>query len=453
MTDVTLVYPYFRPSNDNSIFRFPPLGLGYIAACLQEDGFSVELVDCTFMGQEEALRKIRLSKPKIIGIQSVFSLKEKTFEFADLLRNEADLLVAGGPLPMTNPTEFLKHFDVVAIGEGERTMTDLARTHENGDLSSVKGIWFNASSKGQERFTGEREFIQDLDRIPFPAREFFDNRSYMSYYAKHFRYTTTSIMTSRGCPFSCDFCSRPVFGDKFRSRSAGNIVEEAALVRNLGYSRLWFADDCFTLNRKRIITVCNELIRQHVSIGWECLSRVDTIDREVARNMRKSGCIRVFFGIESGNDEILRVMRKQITTRQAAEAVRIMKQEGIQVGAFFILGYPGENQKTILDTVKFASSLPLDYLSFTLPYPIPGTPLFDRVKDKIFIDDWEEPKNFNLFKHKLMFNSSVSEAKLKLAIAKGMIQSEIRKFMGDSGYKLVGTPFEMATNVIYEFMR
>jgi anaerobic magnesium-protoporphyrin IX monomethyl ester cyclase len=280
----------------------------------------------------------------------------------------------------------------------------------------------------------------------------FDNDAYKNYYLKRFGYSTTSVMTSRGCPFQCDFCSRPVFGNRFRSRSAKNVADEASVVRELGYGRIWFADDCFTLSRKRLVNICQELTNKRVDIGWECLSRVDTVDSEVAEKMKRAGCVRVFFGIESGNDSVLKIMRKQATTKQAEDAVNIFKQAGVQVGAFFIVGYPGENDRTILDTVRFASSLPLDYLSFTLPYPIPGTPLFSRLKNMMQSDDWEEPSGFHFIKHKLLFSSAFSENKLKFAIFKGMTQFYLRKYLGTKLYSILGKPYEHVTDTVYNIL-
>jgi len=168
--------------------------------------------------------------------------------------------------------------------------------------------------------------------------------------------------------------------------------------------------------------------------------------------MKQAGCIRMFFGIESGNDSILALMKKQITTKQVHKALFLCRDSGIKAGAFFIVGYPGENDKTVLETIKFASSLPLDYLSFTLPYPIPGTPFYERLNGELISDEWEEPKNINLVKHKLLFDSRLSERKLKFAIIKGMIQFYVRKHLGKNGYKLLGTPFETLTNTIYNLM-
>ncbi|NIO36163.1 radical SAM protein [Candidatus Bathyarchaeota archaeon] len=180
---------------------------------------------------------------------------------------------------------------------------------------------------------------------------------------------------------------------------------------------------------------------------------MDTIDKEMAKKMKQAGCIRVFFGMESGNDSVLALMKKQATTKQAKEAVHTAKQSGIQVGAFFIVGYPGETNKTVLDTLRFASSLPLDYLSFTLPYPIPGTHLYDRVKDDMVLDNWEEPRRLHLIEHKLLYHSSFSEAKLKFAILKATVQFKLRKYLGTRVYKLIGLPFERLTDLLFRLMR
>ncbi len=451
-TAVTLVYPYFCPSNDRSIFRFPPLGLGYIASHLKQHSISVDLVDCTFLTQEEALEKIRNSDPKIIGIYSMFSMKNKAIQMAKLLRKNCELLVAGGPLPTLNIEDFLQDFDIVVIGEGEETTLELAHGLDKGDdLTRVKGIAYMKNNRVE--LNPPRGFIEDLDNIPFPARELFDNQAYKSYYSQRFKYTVTSMITSRGCPFNCDFCSRPIFGNRFRTRSAANIVDEMERVLTLDYDRIWFADDCFTLERKRLIEICNEIAQRGITIEWECLSRVDTIDREVTDKMKRAGCVRMFFGIESGNNSVLALMKKQANTKQAKEAVGVTKLSGIQVGAFFILGYPGENDETVLDTVRFASSLPLDYLSFTFPYPIPGTPLYARLKDRIVDDDWTEPKSLRLIGHKLLYRSSFSEAKLKFAILKGAVQFGLRKYLGARIYMLIGAPFEALTDFVFKLLR
>src|SRR5208337_1940216 len=451
---VALVYPYFHPSKDNSIFRFPPLGLGYLAAALKAHGFEVELVDCTFMQFSQAVEQVVRTRAQIVGFYSMFSMKKTTFEMAETIKarsgGDCGLLVVGGPMPSWSPESFLNPFDVVAVGEGEETMVELANCVSRGiALSNVRGIVF----KDNDRIvhTKPRPFIRNLDSLAYPSRELFDNQAYQKYYLDRFGYSTSSMITSRGCPFSCDFCSRPIFGVDMRSRSVDSIVGEVEQIKALGYSRVWFADDCFTLNRTHLLNVCNELNRRGVDIGWECLSRVDTMDVEVAEGMKRAGCLRVFFGIESGSNSVLGLMNKCITTAQAKRAVYSAKSVGLKVGAFFIVGYPGESNKTVLETVHFAAGLPLDYLSFTLPYPIPGTPLYERVKDKgVAIDDWEEPKNYSLIRHKLLYASGFSERKLKFAIGKAHVQFYGRKYLGKVGYSILGEPFERLTDGAFE---
>src|SRR3972149_6604728 len=414
MTTVTLVYPFFRPSPDKSIFRFPPLGPAYIVSYLRHHGVSASLVDCTFLTENEAVDRVRNSEPKIVGIYSMFSMKTPALRMARLLRDHCQMLVAGGPLPTLRPEDFMEEFDIAGVGEGEKTMLELAEAVEGGrSLSTIKGI----------------------------------------VYKEKFGYTVTSVITSRGCPFQCDFCSRAVFGHKFRTRSAANVVNEMEDVKSLGYERIWFSDDCFTLNKKRLLSICDELIRRRLDIEWECLSRVDTIDMETAQKMKRAGCVRVFFGLESGNDAVLKLMHKRASVKEAKRAVLTSKTAGIKVGAFFIVGYPGETDETILDTLRFASSLPLDYLSFSVPYPIPGTSLYDRVKDSIEFEDLNQPKHLSVTDHKLIYRSSFSEAKLKLAIVKGSAQFKLRKKLGDRGYRVLGGALEHLTDYAFRVLR
>ena len=331
---VVLVYPFFHPANDNSIFRFPPLGLGYIAAALEQQGVEVELVDCTFQKQEQALARVVNARPDVVGFYCMFSMKKTTLELARTLRpqlNPSCLFIVGGPLPSWAPEGFLGVFDAVAVGEGEQTMAELVQCITvNKSFLDIKGLVYQDGDKFVH--TEPRAFVADLDSLPFPTRSHFDNDAYKNYYSKNFHYTTTSMITSRGCPFNCDFCSRPIFGADMRTRSVNNIVDEVEQIARLGYDRVWFADDCFTLNNKHLTAVCEELANRHLDVGWECLSRVDTMNADVAAAMKRSGCIRVFFGIESGNDSVLGLMNKRITTEQAKRAVATAKAAGIKVG-------------------------------------------------------------------------------------------------------------------------
>jgi anaerobic magnesium-protoporphyrin IX monomethyl ester cyclase len=299
--------------------------------------------------------------------------------------------------------------------------------------------------------TGPRRPRYDLDSLPFPARELYDHNAYKSYYQAHHGYTITSMITSRGCPFDCDFCSRPIFGRTFRSRSPKNIVDEMEVIAGYGYERIWLADDIFPLNRKIGLAVCDEIVKRGLDIEWECLCRADIMDYELARRMRRAGCVRVFFGLESGNDRVLRLMNKRLTVEKSRRAVHAVDAAGIRAGAFFILGYPGETNETMLDTIRFASSLPLDYFSFTIPYPIPGTGLYEKLKGRIIVDEWRKPRR-GRYKHRLIYKSEFSPWKLRFGITKAHLQARMRRRLG-SGYRLVGPVFEKATDLIFRAMR
>ena len=449
MGNVVLVYPYFIGSK-RSEFRFPPLGLGYLASQLREHGITVEIVDCTFLGGlDEAVQHVKDMSPSIIGIYSMFTMKDNALILGERLKDHCELLVAGGPQPSSDPEAFLDLFDVVIIGEGEETVLEIVEGKKS--LREVRGVAFmekyNESSRLPENMviTEPRGLIPDLDSIPFPARDIFDNQSYIAYYREMGLRPTTSIMSSRGCVFKCDFCSQPIYGNTFRERSPSNIVDEIAEILELGYEKVVFQDDCFTLTKERVVDFCLEVIQKGTSFEWECLSRVDSLDEDTALLMKRAGCSRVFFGLESGSDKILRIMNKQTDKKRAVEAINSAKKVGIKAGAFFIIGYPGETNATLIETINFAGSLGLDYLSFNFPYPIPGTGLFEKLKDDLIGAESQTDRN------QLLFKSHISERKLRFAEYKGMTQHRISKALGPfSG--ILQWPFQMATDAILRMM-
>lgn len=434
MTSVLLIYPFFMPRRDRSIFRFPPLGLGYLASSLEEAGHSVTILDCTFMKRDEALHFANTANAEVVGIYCKVTLVEDCLWFAQNLRQKCKLLIAGGPLPTCEPHRFLDEFDIVVRGEGEKTLVELLRAREQGiDWDSVAGIMYRKQelSRGAEIVaTPARPFIKDLDHLPHPARGLFPNDSYIRFGRKKYGYSISTVMSTRGCPFHCEFCSNVVFGNSFRERVPVSVVDEIEEVLDLGYDRIAFADDVFTLKRSRVLAICAEIRKRGLQFKWECLGRVDTIDYELALEMKAAGCAKIFFGIESGSDDILKLMKKQITTSQARKAVLDAHKAGLEVGAFFILFYPGESDDTVLETLRFASSLPLEYLGLTMPYPLPGTPLFERTKDQI-IRMWN-PDDSLLWSHVLTYDSEFSETKMWFGILKGHAQFEMRKRLGRS---------------------
>jgi anaerobic magnesium-protoporphyrin IX monomethyl ester cyclase len=455
MTSVLLIYPFFLPRRDRSVFRFPPLGVSYLAASLQQAGHAVHLIDCTFLDRKQALERARAVQAEVVGIYCMVTMLEDCFHFAKELRTSCKLLVAGGPLPTCDPEAFLDYFDLVVRGEGEQTMVELLRAYETQTgLAEVAGIVYRTEAawpaSGGLVYTPERKFQKNLDRLPFPARALLPNESYIRYGKKKYGYAITTVMSTRGCPFRCEFCSNVVFGGSYRERSPQNVVDEVEAALALGYERISFADDVFTLRNERVVRVCREIRRRGLKFGWECLGRVDALDEATALEMKAAGCTRIFFGIESGNEKMLELMNKKITLEAARRAVEAAHRAGLEVGAFFILCYPGDTDDTVLETLRFATSLPLDYLGLSMPYPLPGTELYKRVKDRIR-RDWH-PDESPFGSHVLIFEADFSEAKMWFGIMKGRAQFEIKKRMGKLAPLLLPL-FEKPTDALFRLLR
>jgi anaerobic magnesium-protoporphyrin IX monomethyl ester cyclase len=475
MTSVLLVYPFFRRSLDRSRFRFPPLGVAYVAAALRDAGHAVEVLDCTFLSREEALRKALAAPAAVVGIYCMVTMLDDCLVLATALRQHDGgpgaargggpgaarrgerLLVAGGPLPTCEPSAFLAQFDAVVRGEGEQTMVELLAAFEAGTkLDGVPGVVCrrnadaSAESGQASACAPPRPFETELDRLAFPARELLPNGQYIEFGRRKYGFSITTVMSTRGCPFACEFCSNVVFGHSYRERSASNVVDEVEQALALGYDRISFGDDVFTLNARRVLEICDEIGRRGLRFDWECLGRVDTFDQATARAMRQAGCFRIFFGIESGNDRILKLMNKQITTAQAAAAVEAARDAGLEVGAFFIVCYPGETDDTVLDTLRFATSLPLDYLGLTMPYPLPGTALFDRIGDRV-TRQWR-PQESLLLNHVLTFAGDFSALKMRFAILKGRAEFTLRRRLRGRA-PLVLRLFEESSDAVFRLLR
>ena len=250
MSSILLIYPFFLPKRDRSIFRFPPLGLGYLASSLQRAGHNVRLLDCTFMSRDTAMQEARAAGAEVVGIYCMVTLVEDCLWFARSLRERCKLLIAGGPLPTCDPLPFLDDFDVVVRGEAEETLVELVSAWETGSaLRDVAGLVYqgqdaptNMGGNGHWE-TDVRPFIKDLDHLPFPARQIYPNEDYIRFGKKKYGYSVTTVMSTRGCPFHCEFCSNVVFGGSFRQRSARSVVNEIEEALSLGYDRIAFRSE------------------------------------------------------------------------------------------------------------------------------------------------------------------------------------------------------------------
>ncbi len=228
----------------------------------------------------------------------------------------------------------------------------------------------------------------ELASFPLPDRSDFDHAAYQDAWLGTTRSKVTSIIVTLGCPFACDFCSKPIFGNVVRRRDLDLVFAEIEQIRGLGYDGLWIADDTFTLNLPYLEEFCRRMTGRHMT--WSCLARAEGIEAGTVRLMKDAGCRRVYLGLESGSQATLKLMNKQVTVDDGVRAVHLYREAGIEVAGFFIVGYPGETPSAIEETFRLALTLPLDEISFNVPYPLPGSTLFARLGCPDDGTDWNE---------------------------------------------------------------
>lgn len=357
----------------------PLLGLAYLASMLRQD-HEVKIIDANILDytMADVIRELKGFYPDVIGISSVTPSIPQAYAVARIAKEvrEDCKVVMGGPHVSFLPTQTLeecKHVDVIVKGEGEKTFNELIETIERGEpLETVRGITYR---KGDQIVDNEpRPFIKNIDEIPFPSIDLLPMDRYKFGGVKY-----TAMLTSRGCPFHCSFCSSSrLFGGYWRGRSPENVLEEIKWVyEDYGIKNIEFIDDTFTLDQKRAERICNGIIRQGWDLSWGASSRVDTLSNTLVEKMKKAGCWILFLGIESGSQKILDAVGKRITIGQVKKAVKNVKETGIQVLGSFIIGFLQDNPQTIKETIKFAKSLNLDYAQFAMLTPYPGTPIYD----------------------------------------------------------------------------
>jgi len=370
----------------------PPLGVTYVAAACEQAGCEVRIFDYIVRRytKEKLAAELDEFAPDVVGATSVtMNFKGAAAIIQDVKRhNPAIITMMGGPHVSYDWANTLKNYpeiDLIVVGEGEETLRELLPViQDRAAWDTVRGIAFRKD--GQTHFTGVRAFIEDLDTLPVPARHLLPISRYL---ALGF---PVSIITSRGCPNQCIFClGRRMVGHKVRYRTPRLIVNEIEDIISYGFTRINIADDLFTSNKVRVQAFCDELKRRGIKITWSAFARVNTVDAEVLAIMREAGCDTVSFGIESGNAEMLKRVKKGITMEQAVKAVQACKESGVDALASFMIGLPGESPETIADTYTFAEGLGIDY-GFHLLAPFPGTTVREEQEKydiEILTDDWD----------------------------------------------------------------
>jgi anaerobic magnesium-protoporphyrin IX monomethyl ester cyclase len=385
--DVLLAHAYFLAADaeEKRIMRpHPPLGLLYLSSHLKARGVDVDVFDGTFQRLEDFDEHVRRNRPPVVGIAVNLMTKRNALRMIATAKAAGARVVLGGPEPPHYAEEYLTAgADVIVIGEGEQTLEALLKSF---DLTSVDGIVFRGGR------TPPRAQLADLDAQPFPDRSAVDLGRYLSAWRSRHGFAPVSLITARGCPYTCTWCSRSVFGTTHRRRSPQNVADEVEhIVERYRPDRLWYADDVFAMHRGWTIQYAEELQRRRIRLPFECISRAERIDETVADALVELGCWRVWIGSESGSQRILDAMQRKVSVERVTAACALLRRRGIQVGMFIMLGYDGERRADLQATVDHLKRSQPDVFLTTVSYPIKGTPYYDAVASRIVADrPWAE---------------------------------------------------------------
>lgn len=403
--DILLANPLFLsrdPVEQRLMTPYFPLGLLYLAATLREAGYSVAIFDGAFEEGPSAFEaSLDRHQPRVVGLGILSTVRDTALEMAALARRRGIPVIVGGSDPTGRPETYLTApdatsrppADVVVIGEGEETVLELlpALLDRPGalPLDSIRGLALRGEEGAIHR-TPARPLRQDLDSIPYPARDLMDIEAYRRAWRDAHGFFSLSVIATRGCPYECAWCQKSVFGRSFRARSAEDVAEEMALVKQrYRPDQLRIVDDVLGIDRRWLRAWRDALLERDAVIPFEYLSRVDLVDREMLQWLKEAGCVRVSFGAESGSQRVLDAMSKGTTVEQIRRAAALCREVGIEAYFYIMVGYPGEEWDDIQATVRLLRETVPDTFSSTIAYPLPGTPFHAQVADRLIqAPDW-----------------------------------------------------------------
>jgi anaerobic magnesium-protoporphyrin IX monomethyl ester cyclase len=381
----------------SSIFNLmPPLGMMSIAAVLEQNGIRVEIIDCyaTPLTPEALVKKITDNPPDAVGFSCTTSSFLEGYRIAAMikdLRPDIATVVGGAHACTIGPALLDSHLaiDYLVIGEGEQTMLELALAGFKG-AEDIPGVAFR--KEGGATLSGQRELIADLDVLPFPAYHLlplFPKRYNLPLFS-YPRAPNTSIISSRGCPYTCSYCDRSVFSRGFRFNSPEYVVEHISMLnRDYGIRHVSFYDDLFTFDRSRVARFCELKEQKGLRVSYNCIARLEHVDQELLALLKRSGCWQVNFGIESGDPEVLKRHRKFFGLDEVGRKLLMVRQAGMRVKGLFMVGLPGEDEASIRRTIDYALTLPLDEINVTKFTPFPGAPLYATIREQgEFEENW-----------------------------------------------------------------
>jgi len=397
MSDVLLTHGYFLADDakEQQIMKpYPTLGLLYVSAYLRKAGVGVEVFDTTFATREDLTARLRATPPGVLGIYTNLITRASVLDLVARAKAARWTVVLGGPEAANYPAEYLaRGADVVVFGEGEETMAELLPALDARGahrLHGVAGTVFR-DEQGDVVTNPDRAQIRDIDALPWPDREAIDLSRYVDVWRTHHGTGSVNLITARGCPYRCRWCSHAVFGYSHRRRTPTGTADELEfLVQRYKPDIAWYADDVFTIHHRWLYDYAAELKRRGIRIPFETISRADRMMQEdVLRTLAEMGCWRIWIGAESGSQRILDAMERGVTVEQVLFATRAAKRYGIEVGMFLMWGYDGETVDDIAQTVDLVKRADPNVFLTTVAYPIKNTPYFKALGDRVAgTQDW-----------------------------------------------------------------
>jgi radical SAM superfamily enzyme YgiQ (UPF0313 family) len=402
VTDVLLTHSYhlyYDRKQTRKMQPYPPLGTLYAAGLLRHAGLSVAVFDTMLNDPEEGFQvALERHQPRVVVVfednfnflskMCLTRMREAAYRILDMSQRAGATVLANGSDASDHALDYLRQgFRCVLLGEAEWTLLEavshLLKKDEEA-LERVPGLAYLRTGTGEFVKTKRRDLMSDLDLLPFPSRDLIDTKQYRDAWKAAHGYFSLNIVASRGCPYRCNWCAKPIYGDSFSMRSAASVAEEMRqLKHDFGADHLWFADDIFGLRPKWVRELAAEVERLDAAVPFKMQSRVDLMTADNVRSLRRAGCTEVWMGVESGSQKILDAMDKGTRVDQIAKARENLRHEGIRACYFLQFGYPGETWQDIQNTIKLVRDTRPDDIGVSVSYPLPGTKFYDRVQAQL----------------------------------------------------------------------
>lgn len=391
---ILLVNPPAQASNP-----ILPLGLAYIASHLSVNEVPVKVLDAWAEGLDikKTVSHIISIDPDYTGITAMSPRWHEVKKMVEQLRalGYKKKIILGGPHPSALPEQTLKELpvvDYIVIGEGEETLLELVRAlDDKSDVSKIRGIAYLDENK-VFKLNDPRPNILEINNLAEPARHLFPVEKYKTHPPYGRKNPYMNMITSRGCPFSCNYCSKSVFGKTYRALNPKRVADEIeGLIEKYFVREIHFYDDDFTLDMKRAEKICDEIILRDLKVIWSCTTRVDLINKELLSKMKKAGCWMIAYGVESGSQKIINSINKGVNLNQIKETFLLTRNAGIKTLGYFMMGFPGETLDDIIETIKLSQELKADFASWSILYAFPGTPFYKMLLENL------EKKGQNLY--------------------------------------------------------